>query len=323
MPSLEQIAKERQKLNQIIRRFFCDRGFVEVETPLLVRSPGMEPNLCPFETTVLESDGRCYPAGLITSPEYSMKKLLGLGMQKIFTLTKVFRNEEELGGSHNPEFTMLEWYVQGEDYQACMDETQALVESCTQEFDASLPVFDRKRVYDLFLEYTGVDLDKATPEILQDACHQLSIHFVLTDTESDLFYRLFLARVEPQFSSGSTFVYDYPIYQAALSQLTSDKKYGQRFELYVNGLELCNGFTELTDAKEQRKRFEEEAQERAQSQKTIFPIDETLLRLLPSVQQPSYGNALGVDRLHMIVTRRTCIKDVLLFPASTLFKNKI
>ena len=323
MPSKEQIALERQKLNQIIRRFFSDRGFVEVETPIVVQSPGMEPNLCPFETFVIEPNGTQYKAGLITSPEYSMKKLLGLGMQKIFTLTKVFRNEEELGGSHNPEFTMLEWYFQGADYQMCMDETQALVEVCAQEFGASLPIFDRKRVRDLFLEYTDVDLNKANSQMLRDACQRLSIHVVSTDTESDLFYRLFLARVEPQFSSGSIFVYDYPSYQAALSKLTADGVYGQRFELYENGLELCNGFTELTDAKEQKKRFEEEAQERIQSQKTIFPIDETLLRLLPSVQQPSYGNALGVDRLHMVITGRASIKDVLLFPASTLFTNKI
>jgi len=323
MPSVEQIALERQKLNQSIRQFFCDRGFVEVETPIVVQSPGMEPNLCPFETTVLEPDGTRHLAGLITSPEYSMKKLLGLGMQKIFTLTKVFRNEEELGGSHNPEFTMLEWYAQGMDYQACMDETQALVETCAHEFGSRLPVFDRKRVGDLLREHTGVDLDVATLESLKQACERLDIHFVPTDTQSDLFYRLFLAKVEPQFSSGSIFVYDYPICQAALSKLTADGKYGQRFELYINGLELCNGFTELTNGEEQRKRFLEEAQERAELGKTIFPIDETLLGLLPSVQQPAYGNALGVDRLHMVVTNRSSIEDVILFPTSSLFNNKI
>jgi lysyl-tRNA synthetase class 2 len=322
MPSPEQIVLERQLLYQTMRKFFWDRGFVEVETPLVVRSPGMEPNLCPFETIVIEPNGTRYNAGLITSPEYAMKKLLGLGMQKIFTLTKVFRNEEELGGSHNPEFTMLEWYVQGADYQACMDETQALMEACAIAFQVSFPAFERKRVRDLLKEYAGVDLDTATTEDLKKTCVHLGIHTDSSDTESDLFYRLFLTKVEPTFFSGATFVYDYPISQAALSQLTENGKYGQRFELYINGLELCNGFTELVDAQEQHQRFIAESQERLHTGKTIFPIDETLLRLLPSVQSPSYGNALGVDRLHMVLTGRPSIADVLLFPAASLFKNE-
>lgn len=311
--------EERGRINALIRTFFVERQYLEVETPVVVESPGMEPNLFPLETALREPDGTLHPASLITSPEYSMKKLLGAGLERIFTITKVFRNEESFGGAHNPEFSMLEWYRQGADYQVCMDETQALVESAAQAFSAELPPFERLRVRDLFLEHVGTDLDTASVTDLQDACKRHGIRTQPDDSESDLFYRLFLARVEPTFSGRSIFVYDYPIHQAALSALTPDQKFGQRFELYVNGLELCNGFTELTDATEQRRRFEAEAEERRKAGKRVFPIDEELLRLLPSLRQPTFGNALGIDRLHMVLMGRSHIQDVLPFPAKRLF----
>lgn len=317
MRNLFQIAQERQLINETIRTFFKGRGYTEVETPILVRSPGMEPNLSPFETVVREPDGKEHHAALITSPEYSMKKLLGLRMEKIFTLTKVFRNEEELGGTHNPEFTMLEWYSQGADYQACMDETEALIKAVAQNNEGS---WERVRVRDLFLTHVGIDLDTAGPEELRQTCQRFDIHTTSTDTQSDLFYRLFLTKIEPQLST--IFVYDYPTYQASLSELTPDGKYGQRFELYMDGLEICNGFTELTDTDEQRVRFEEEAHEREQAGKTVHPIDEEFLSLLPSLRSPTFGNALGVDRLHMVVTGRRKIADVMLFPANQLFENR-
>ncbi len=338
---LMKIAKEREIVNNTIRSFFCDRGYTEVETPIVVRSPGMEPNLVPFETTVVEPDGTKHFAGLITSPEYSMKKLMGLGMEKIFTLTKVFRNDEELGGTHNPEFTMLEWYQQGADYVECMNETEALVKAvvtaCSpllqKERDRvrSTPLIDapfrRTRVRDLFLQHVGLDLDDATTDDLKASCAQHKIHTDPSDTESDLYYRLFLALVEPHIQTvdGTNlpplFLYDYPKHQAALSRLTADGKYGERFELYIDGIELCNAFTELTDAEEQRRRFIEEGEERRGLGKTVFPLDEELLRLLPNLKNPSYGNALGVDRLHMIATGAKSIEEVMLFPAGGLFQS--
>ncbi|OGL95527.1 hypothetical protein A2348_04030, partial [Candidatus Uhrbacteria bacterium RIFOXYB12_FULL_58_10] len=260
-------------------------------------------------------------AALITSPEYSMKKLLGFGFEKIFTLTKVFRNDEELGGTHNPEFSMLEWYRQGADYVECMNETEALVRMTCSAFGRGLPAFRRVRARDLFLECVGIDLDVATAENLRAVCDAHGIRTDASDTESDLFYRLFLARVEPNLGSDPVFVFDYPIHQAALSRLTADGKYGERFELYIGGLELCNAFTELVDSNEQRRRFAIEAEERHTLGKTIFPVDEELLALLPSVRQPTFGNALGIDRLHMVATGKTLIEDVLLFPARQLFKN--
>src|SRR3989338_773312 len=239
MKSIQQIAIERQIINEAIRSFFKERGYIEVETPLLVRSPGMESNLVPFETIVREPNGTTHSATLTTSPEYALKKLLGMGMKKVFSLAKVFRNDEEFGNNHNPEFTMLEWYQQGKDYQACMDETEALVLSVSSALNVRTPApFRRTRVRDLFLEYVGIDLDMASVIDLKCASTTHQIHFLPTDTESDLFYRLFLSKIEPQLKTDSVFLYDYPTHQAAMSQLTLDGNYGQRFELYVNGFEL-------------------------------------------------------------------------------------
>ncbi len=319
MKPIHQIAVERQVINDAIRSFFKERGYIEVETPIVVRSPGMEPNLTPFETVVVEPNGTKHAAALITSPEYAMKKLLGRGLEKIFTMTKVFRNEEELSGTHNPEFTMLEWYQQDADYQVCMDETEALIQATAQAVgSSSLSPCSRTRVRDLFLQHVNIDLDKSDEQTLADACVHHQIHTAPSDTQSDLFYRLFLTKIEPNLS-GNRFVYDYPKYQASLSHLTLDGKYGQRFELYMNGLEICNGFTELTDATEQRARFAEEAAERKTTGKTVHPIDEDFLDLLPSLRSPTFGNALGVDRLHMALTGRRKIEEVMLFPASDLF----
>lgn len=322
MRPVETIARERALLNETIRDFLKARGYLEVETPLFVASPDISPNLTHFETVAVEPNGTEYRGALITSPEYSMKKLLGQGLEAIYSLTKVFRNNEEFGGTHNPEFTMLEWYRQGKDYHFGMDETEALVQASLVAFGKSaLPKFKRMRVRDLFLQHIGLDLDTATESDQRAACERLGLHPSETDTESDLFYRLFLAKVEPNLGDDPIFVYDYPKHQAALSRLTPDGKYGERFELYVGGLELCNAFTELTDAVEQRQRFECELEERKTLGKTRFPIDEELLKRLPSVRHPTFGNALGVDRLHMLCAGVASIRDVLLFPAADLFKN--
>jgi elongation factor P--(R)-beta-lysine ligase len=320
MKNVTQIAREREAINNTIRSYLSGLGSIEVETPLLVASPGMEPNLFPFETEVLEPGGQKFVGGLITSPEYSMKKLLGLGLERTFTITKVFRNMENLGGEHNPEFSMLEWYQQGDDYHVCMDQTEEIIRRCAKALNVNIPQdFERKTLQELFLEHANLYMQSANKSALRNACIRLGIETDESDTESDLFYRLFLTKIEPTFKGKNIFVYNYPKYQAALAALTPDGAFGQRFELYMNGLELCNGFTELTDPQEQRERFQEEADERSELGKTVFPIDEELLKLLGSMHNPTFGNALGIDRLHMVLTGRSSINDVLLFPASELF----
>ncbi|MEK9130651.1 MAG: amino acid--tRNA ligase-related protein, partial [Patescibacteria group bacterium] len=136
-----------------------------------------------------------------------------------------------------------------------------------------------------------------------------------------LFHRLFVTQIETKLPAGGAFVYDFPKAQAALSRLTPDGKYAERFELYLNGVELCNAFTELTDEREQRRRFEEETEERRRLGKPVFPIDESLLSGLPSLRQPTFGNALGIDRLLMLLTNAQSIDEVLAFPAKNLFTS--
>lgn len=321
MKSTLQIVEERSRLNHALRTFFLERQYHEVDTPLLVQSPGMEPNLVPMEVDLRNELKTSFPAGLITSPEYAMKKLLGLGCKAIFTLTHVFRNEEPWDTTHNPEFTMLEWYRASADYHACMDETEALVKAVGAAFGKTFPSFQRVRVRDLFLDATGIDLTSAKKADLDTYCIQEALGWSETDTESDVFYRIFITKVEPFLPKEPIFVYEYPAHQASLSRLTSDGCFGERFELYIDGLELCNGFTELTNATEQRARFLIEAQERRDLGKRVFPLDETFLQLLEQVPNPSFGNALGVDRLHMIVTDARTIHEVQPFPASDLFQS--
>ena len=298
---LQLIIKARMDLYDTIRAFFRERGYLEVETPLLVRSPGMEPNLSPFKV------GDC---GLVTSPEYSMKKLLGSGLEKIFTITKVFRSgDSETSELHNPEFSMLEWYEQGVDYKVGMKQTEDLVQACGLDL-----LWSRYRVRDLMFEHARVDLDTATRSDLIKTCQQFGLSVQNQDTESDLFYRLFLTKIEPELSKDpACIVYDYPVYQSGLARLTSDGKYAERFETYLNGVELCNAFTELTDPIEQRRRFQVEAKEREQLGKQVWPIDENLLSALSSIKNPTFGNALGLDRLLMIKLGLGSIDQILPF----------
>ncbi|EKD49122.1 MAG: hypothetical protein ACD_63C00261G0005 [uncultured bacterium] len=314
---LQENIENRNKLNSTVREFFAHRGFLEVETPILVRSPGMEPNLSVFEA----GDG-----GLRTSPEYQLKKLLGLGMKKIFEIARVFRSGEPIGGLHNPEFTMIEWYGQGASMEDGMKQTEELVDYCAKAFsyngkiDLSLP-WPRISLRDLFLEHVGIDLAEASSELYRQACEKHGIGVSADDSESDLFFRLHLSLIEPKLPKDRAyFIYDYPKSEAALSRLTPDGKFARRFEACLGEIELCNAFEELTDKEEQRARFETEAKERERMGKHVFPIDEELLNLLVSISNPTFGNALGLDRLLMALTGASSIDDVLAFPASRFFK---
>jgi elongation factor P--(R)-beta-lysine ligase len=257
-----------------IRQFFGDRGFIEVRTPLLVASPGMEPNLDPMEVEVkLTNPMRNVKAGLITSPEYAMKKLLGAGMEKIFTITPVFRNLEAINTTNQPEFMMLEWYAPG-GYDDLMNETEALLNFVLGE-------------------------EASWPRIAHVKAH--------VDEHGD-----------PHVDDDRFFITDYPAKEASLAKLSDDGETAQRFEAFADGLELCNGFVELTDADEQRKRFEAEQEERRKLGKTVFPIDEGLLNAIGSIKHEVYGNALGIDRLIMLKYDVKDIRDIQLFDASAL-----
>lgn len=324
----------RARILAAVRAFFETRGYVEVETPLVVAKPGMEPHLEPFETSVADPFGHRWEAFLITSPEYAMKKLLAAGFTRIYQMGKCFRNGEAFEGRHNPEFTMLEWYQVGVDYAAIMDETESLVQDVARktlertivawrgkEIDLGEP-WERLTVKEAMRKYADVDLDAALEDtqILLDAAAKLG-HVLPEDVSwDDAFFSVFLNAVEPKLGlERPTFLHEYPVSMAALSKASArDPRYAERFELYIGGLELANAFTELTDAAEQRKRLEEEHELRLKLGRRDYGLDEDFLSALE--EMPAAGGiALGVDRLVMILLGEEDIRRVLAFPAEAMF----
>ncbi len=315
---------------QAIRDFFVARGFLEVQTPSLTMHPGMEPYLDPFETKIFNDKGRFVDVGLITSPEYSLKKLLSVGFEKIFEIAKVYRNRESFEGTHNAEFFMLEWYRRGADYKDIMDDIDELLVKVSEDklgkggsraFASLPPKAERIKVRDIFLEKTGIDLDKvsAADELIA-AGRGASFEMKEGERFEDAFFRIFLSTVEPSLKDykNPIILYEYPIELASLAKAAENPRYAERFELYIKGVEIANAFSELTDIGEQQRRFAEEAELRKVLGKKVFPSDDELLSALSHIGKAG-GIALGVDRLIMILLETEKIEDVLLFPTSELF----
>jgi lysyl-tRNA synthetase class 2 len=327
-----EVAQARARLQAAVRSFFADRGFEEVETPYLVPAPGMEPHIAAFEADYLpEGGGAARPLWLHTSPEYAMKRLLADGFARVFQLARVFRNGE-VSPSHNPEFTMLEFYRAGADYQGIMRDLEELVEACAGELvggtrvraagrdlDLAAP-FERITVEGAFERHAGVTREAwgGDSARLASALRRAGLDLARPgDSFDDLFFRAFLERIEPALAAADhpVYVVDWPAPMAALSKVkASDARFAERFELYAGGLELANGFTELTDATEQRLRLEEERALRARLGRPAYPIDERFLASLTRMPEAG-GVAVGLDRLLMLLVGAGSIDEVLLFPA--------
>lgn len=325
----------RAKVMAAIRAFFAKRDFLEIDTPALVAAPGMEPYLSPFVTEVRDAAGKKYPAYLITSPEYALKKMLVAGYEKIFDLARVFRNDEEFGQTHNPEFVMLEWYRAYASYVEIMNDTEALVQAVAKAVCGSTKIryrgttidlsgpWERITVAEAFARYAAVDLDAVHSR--QDLFQIVRNKGYRPDEKEryeDLFFRIFLNEVEPCLGQRHpTIVLDYPVELAALSKVCErDARYAERFEVYIGGMELANAFTELNDPLEQRARLVAEQSIRRKLKKPVLPIDEDFLAALSAGMPPSGGIALGVDRLIMLLTNTENINDIRFLPASTLFR---
>jgi lysyl-tRNA synthetase class 2 len=310
--------EKRSKYLRAIREIFWSWGFLEVDTPLIVARPGQEPFLDPFETRVEDAAGRPYQGYLITSPEYAMKKLLAkaaLGeapeFAKIFQLGKVFRNNEDFGGTHNPEFAMIEWYRLGADYHALMEDVENLVRGLAGrdeiEFQGTkiniAKPWRRITIVEAFKEFAGRD----------DALE-------LAADESE-FFKVMLNEVEPKFRDlpYPIFLTEYPASMAALARKKeSDPRVSERFECYIGGIEIANAFSELTDAAEQRTRFELEQKQRADLGKTRIELDEEFLSLLGHIPKAA-GISIGVDRLVMLLEDKRDINDVMFWPMKDLY----
>jgi len=323
----------RGRMIDAVRRVFRARDFVEVETPALQVSPGLEVHLRSFATTLEEPGRPPQPRHLHTSPEFAMKKLLVAGETRIFQLARVFRNAER-AATHHPEFTMLEWYRAGAGPEALMQDCVDLARAVLKASGRSVLRWQGGRcdpwgdwellsVAGAFARYAGIDLmgtmpDPHAPDLdrLARAAAPLGIAPHDGDRWEDLFFRIFLERIEPHLGQGTpTFLEDYPISMAALARpKPDDPRVAERFELYLCGLEIANGFGELTDPVEQRRRFLADLALREQLYGTRVPIDEDFLDALGHGMPAAAGIALGFDRLAMLALGADHIEDVLWAP---------
>jgi lysyl-tRNA synthetase class 2 len=326
--------ERRAALTQVTRAFFAAQDFVEVETPALQVSPGLEPHLFAFATELTAPGGASRKLYLHTSPEFAMKMLLVAGMPRIFQLARVFRNGER-AATHHPEFTMLEWYRAGAGYTALMQDCEALLRAFAKAGVKTLrwrghecdpaAACERLTVSGAFFRYTGIDILATAPDplapsldLLAKEAEKIGIAPHAGDAWDDLFFRIFLERIEPRLGIGrATILYDYPVSMAALSRASrGDPRVAERMELYVCGLELANGFGELTDAAEQRRRFEADMDYKERRYGERYPIDEDFLAALAHGLPESAGIALGLDRLMMLAVDADAIEDVLWVPVA-------
>jgi len=321
----------RNRIKAEIRRWFEDRGFTEVDTAILQVSPGNEAHLHAFETALTTPDGSRHPLYLHTSPEFACKKLLAAGQKRIFTFAPVFRNRER-GALHHPEFMMLEWYRVDEDYQVLMDDCAALLQVAAEAAGATRFVHrglevpcsaepERVTVPQAFAQFAGIDLLATTPagvpdrDALAKAAMAAGVRVAADDTWADIFSRVLVERIEPHLGrTRPTVLAEYPVSEAALARpKAGDPRVAERFELYLCGVELANGFGELTDPHEQRRRFEAEMAEKARVYSERYPLDEDFLAALHQMP-PASGIALGFDRLVMLATGAELIEQVLWTP---------
>ncbi len=324
----------RGRIQSAIRLWLAERDFLEVDPTALQTSPGNEAHLHGFETTALGHDGQGRRMFLHTSPEFAMKKLLAAGETRIASFAHVWRNRER-GPRHSPEFTMLEWYRVAEDYTVLMQDCAdflalAARQAGTTELrwrDASCDPFatpDRLSVAEAFQRFAGIDLlatlaPDGTPDpgALSAQMAAQGIRFAADDTWSDMLSRVLVEKVEPHLGHGRPTILDrYPAAEAALARrCPDDPRVAERFELYACGVELANGFGELTDATEQRRRFEAEMDEKQRVYGHRYPLDEDFLAAL-ALMPPASGIALGFDRLVMLATHAPSIDHVIWTPVA-------
>ena len=320
----------RARLMAATRVFFAARDFLEVDTPALQVSPGLEPHLMAFATELVSADQQSRRTlYLHTSPEFAMKKLLAAGLPRIFQLAHVFRNGER-ASTHSPEFTMLEWYRNGL-YQEIVTDTAALIRelaavagdgrvswrgiACDLSAEPEIVT-----VQAAFGRHTGVDLLATLGDMpaLSNEARRIGVRVGEGDRWDDLVLRILAERIEPFLGAGRpAFLTEYPVEMAALARAKpGDPRVAERTELYVCGVELANGFGELTDAAEQRRRFDADMDLKESLYGTRYPLDEDFLAALAHGMPDSAGMALGFDRLAMLLAGAGQIDDILWLPVS-------
>lgn len=322
----------RNQIQRAIRGWLAGDGFTEVDPAALAISPGNEAHLHGFATEAVGTDGLPRPLYLHTSPEFAMKKLLAAGETRIHAFAHVWRNRER-GPLHSPEFTMLEWYRVGEGYETLMTDVLAFLRLAAREAGAPLLRFrdrtcdpfaepERLSVAEAFALHAEVDLmasiraDETTDaDRLGAELDRIGLRRAADDTWSDMASRVLSEKVEPRLGLGRVTILDrYPAAEAALARrVPGDARVAERFEVYACGVELANGFGELTDAGEQRRRFEAEMAEKARVYGESYPLDEDFLTALERMPAAA-GIAMGFDRVVMLATGAPRIEDVMWTP---------
>jgi lysyl-tRNA synthetase class 2 len=293
--------QQRANILQAIREFFIGQGFCEVETPHRIPAPTPESHI------------NAIPSGawfLHTSPELCMKRMLAAGYEKIFQICRCWR-EGERGSQHVPEFTLLEWYHSGIDYLMLMEECATLIQTVASKVGLRGKIVFRDQAIDLGSPWERIPVREAFHEYAKTATEEA--------LKNGLFDEIMVRDIEPRLGIRKpTFIYDYPAQRGALARLKpQDKTVAERFELYVGGLELANGFSELVDPEEQRRRFEKENENRRGMGKSVYAIPEKFLEELEEMP-PSAGIALGIDRLMMIFLDTPSIDEVVAFTPEEL-----
>ena len=304
----------RAEMLATIRDYFAEQQVLEVDTPSLSRAANTDLNIDSITANYYGPSALAEgPLYLHTSPEFPMKRLLASGSGAIYQVCKVFR-DGEYGRYHNPEFSLLEWYRPGFDHHALIDEVDALINLILGPSSIAL----RKLTYQqAFINTVGFDPlinDSAT---FRSCAQQHGMNVVgMNDASHDEWLDLLMDQaVIPALGKGRLFIIDYPASQASLARLDpNDKRFAQRFELYIDGIELANGFYELTDAVLQRQRFEDDNKKRQYAAKPMMPIDNNFIDALEAGLPDCAGVALGLDRLLMLKTGASDIKQVLAFP---------
>jgi lysyl-tRNA synthetase class 2 len=321
----------RVRIIAALRAWFSGQDFVEVETGALAVSPGNETHLHAFATTLAAADGAPSLRYLRTSPEFACKKLLAAGERRIVEFAKVFRNRER-GALHHPEFTLVEWYRSGEPYRVLMADCAAILAQAAQAAGTRQLSFrgrsadpfavpERLSVAEAFFRFAGIDLLATLPDGAPDrarlaaAAVAAGVRIAEDDDWGDIFSRVLVERIEPRLGIGrATILDEYPIALSALARPAQDSaRVAERFELYVCGVELANGFGEINDANAQRRNLEQQMAEKQRRYGERYPIDEDFIAALAHMPEAS-GVALGLDRLVMLATGAPRIDQVLWTP---------
>lgn len=312
----------RNRIKDAMRDWFVSERFIEVECNALQVSPGNETHLHAIKAPVQTPDGGTIELYLHTSPEFACKKLLAAGELRIFDFARVYRDRERTP-LHAPEFTMLEWYRAHEGYERVMDDAVTLLRIASEAAGTGELIYrgkaadpreepERLTVAQAFARHAGIDLLRTSDrDALAEVAQAKGIRIAPDDSWSDIFSRVLVEKIEPYLGMGRvTILYEYPITEAALARPSAhDPRVAERFELYACGVELANGFGELTDRAEQRRRFEEDMALKMELYGERYPIDDELLAAL-SIMPEASGVAMGFDRVVMLATGASRIDQV-------------